>query len=240
MCRIACYKAKFGEEKMKKISAVLKERGKRVGIDFHMAGKTRQTTNAHRLALKAFLMGGEQAQTRMVDALFAAFFEQEGDIGCHDFLSSAAQTAGLMNVEAAKAFLSTDELRDHVNCLIRHSVLQEVKGVPFTIVANRWAIQGAETSESFYRAFDFAANTAESHALSINMADRFGQPATSTLATPEGLAGNAPACTPHVATAKSEAGSVIDETSTTSGTSAATTPNASQSTFSDDRMPVAV
>ena len=33
MCRIACYKAKFGEEKMKKISAVIKERGKRVGID---------------------------------------------------------------------------------------------------------------------------------------------------------------------------------------------------------------
>jgi hypothetical protein len=33
MCRIACYRAKFGEEKMKKISAVLKERGKRVGID---------------------------------------------------------------------------------------------------------------------------------------------------------------------------------------------------------------
>jgi len=33
MCRIACYRAKFGEEKMKKISALLKERGKRVGID---------------------------------------------------------------------------------------------------------------------------------------------------------------------------------------------------------------
>jgi len=45
----------------------------------------------------------------------------------------------------------TDELRDHVNCLIRHSVLQQIKGVPFTIVANQWAIQGAETAESFYR-----------------------------------------------------------------------------------------
>lgn len=45
----------------------------------------------------------------------------------------------------------TDELRDHVNCLIRHSVLQDIKGVPFTIVANQWAIQGAETAESFYR-----------------------------------------------------------------------------------------
>ena len=33
VCRIACYKAKFGEEKMKKVSEVLKERGRRVGID---------------------------------------------------------------------------------------------------------------------------------------------------------------------------------------------------------------
>ncbi len=45
----------------------------------------------------------------------------------------------------------TDELRDHVNCLIRHSVLQDIKGVPFTVVANQWAIQGAETADSFYR-----------------------------------------------------------------------------------------
>ena len=65
-----------------------------------MAGKTRQTTNAHRLALKAFLIGGEQAQTRMVEALFAAIFQQEGDIGCYDFLSNAAQTAGLMTADA--------------------------------------------------------------------------------------------------------------------------------------------
>jgi predicted DsbA family dithiol-disulfide isomerase len=240
MCRIACYKAKFGEEKMKKISAVLKERGKRVGIDFHMAGKTRQTTNAHRLALKALLIGGEQAQTRMVDALFAAFFENEGDIGCYDFLSNAAQSTGLMTAETAKAFLSTDELRDHVNCLIRHSVLQSIKGVPFTIVANQWAIQGAETADSFYRAFNFAANAAESGAQSINFAPQYGHPATNTLVTPEGLAGNAPACTKTIGTAESDAGSVVDETSTTSGTSAATTPNASQSTFSDGRTPVAV
>ena len=65
----------------------------------HMAGKTRQTTNAHRLALKAWLIGGESAQTRMVDALFAAFFEKERDIGCYDFLSNAAQSTGLMTAE---------------------------------------------------------------------------------------------------------------------------------------------
>ncbi|PVF95699.1 thioredoxin-like protein, partial [Serendipita vermifera] len=151
MCRIACYKAKFGEEKMKKVSAVLKERGRQVGIDFHLAGKTRQTTNAHRLALKAWLCGGEAAQSKMVDALFAAFFEKEADIGCYDFLSHAAESTGLMTAQHARDFLMSDKLKDEVQCLIRHSVLQEIKGVPFTIVANQWAIQGAETADSFYR-----------------------------------------------------------------------------------------
>lgn len=44
-------------------------------------------------------MGGERAQTRMVDALFAAFFEKERDIGCYDYLSVAAETTGLMTAE---------------------------------------------------------------------------------------------------------------------------------------------
>jgi predicted DsbA family dithiol-disulfide isomerase len=136
---------------MKKVSEVLKERGRRVGIDFNLAGKTRQTTNAHRLSLKAWLCGGEAAQTKMVSALFAAYFEKETDIGCYDFLSKAAESTGLMTAEHARAFLMSDKLLDEVKCLIRHSVLREIKGVPFTIVANQWAIQGAETAESFYR-----------------------------------------------------------------------------------------
>jgi hypothetical protein len=104
----------------------------------------------------------------MVSALFAAYFEKETDIGCSEYLSKAAESTGLMTAEhvsrfplpqirmmltfrQAKEFLMSDKLLDEVKCLIRHSVLREIKGVPFTIVANQWAIQGAETAESFYR-----------------------------------------------------------------------------------------
>jgi hypothetical protein len=138
----------------------------------------------------------------------------------------------------AKAFLMTDELRDHVNCLIRHSVLQDIKGVPFTIVANQWAIQGAETAESFYRAFDFAATAAETLTTPLIRPQNPHGPSANALATPHGLSGDAPACKQTAAPA-SDAGSIADETSTNSGTSAATTPNASQ-TFNDGRMAVAV
>ncbi|KAG8847757.1 hypothetical protein FRB91_011444 [Serendipita sp. 411] len=114
MCRIACYKAKFGEEKMKKIGEALRERGRRVGIDFHMAGKVRQTTNAHRLALKAWLCGGEAAQVKMVDALFAAYFERETDIGCYNFLSKAAESTGLMTYDQVS--LSFRHIFTWLNC----------------------------------------------------------------------------------------------------------------------------
>ena len=71
----------------------------------NLAGKTRQTTNAHRLSLKAWLCGGEAAQTKMVSALFAAYFEKETDIGCYDFLSKAAESTGLMTAEHVNSFI---------------------------------------------------------------------------------------------------------------------------------------
>jgi hypothetical protein len=40
-------------------------------------------------------MGGEQMQHKMLDQLFAAYFEEERDIGCFDSLSNAAVKAGV-------------------------------------------------------------------------------------------------------------------------------------------------
>jgi predicted DsbA family dithiol-disulfide isomerase len=96
MCRIACYKKKFGSEaRMGSVCQLLKERGTSVGINFHFKGLVRQTTNAHRLVLKSYLMGGEQMQHKMLNQLFAAYFEEERDIGCFDSLSNAAVNAGV-------------------------------------------------------------------------------------------------------------------------------------------------
>ncbi|KAG8811104.1 hypothetical protein FRC17_002636 [Serendipita sp. 399] len=190
-----------------------------------MAGKVRQTTNAHRLALKAWLCGGEAAQIKMVDALFAAYFEKETDIGCYNFLSKAAESTGLMTYDQAQMFLKSDKLKDKVQCLIRHSVLREIKGVPFTIISNQWAIQGAETSESFYRAFDFAANAAATQLNSLAHVSYAPTPSASTMATPDGLSGTAPSCKPKVAVdTASVTGDHVSEISTQSGTSGGSTP----------------
>jgi len=265
MCRIACYKAKFGEQKLKQVSEVLKQRGQAVGIDFHWAGKTRQTTNAHRLALKAWLLGGEEAQTKMVEALFRAYFEQETDIGCYDFLSRAAESTGIMTAEQAKSFLQSEKLLDEVKCLIRHSAIREIKGVPFTIIANQWAIQGAETAEKFYRAFDYAATEALKAAYptlpNLHGAAVFSGPGTieeriaaaraalggmvanqTSVGGMEGVEGVAggPSCGPKAPYVPSDSASdaASDAASTQSGTSGPVTPTNSH--FGESRKALAV
>jgi len=66
----------------------------------HFKGVVRQTTSAHRLVLKSYLMGGEQMQHKMLDQLFAAYFEEERDIGCFDSLSNAGVNAGVFATHA--------------------------------------------------------------------------------------------------------------------------------------------
>jgi hypothetical protein len=71
-----------------------------VSLCSHFKGLVRQTTNAHRLVLKSYLMGGEQMQHKMLDQLFASYFEEERDIGCFDSLSNAAVNAGVFPTHA--------------------------------------------------------------------------------------------------------------------------------------------
>lgn len=75
----------------------------------HFKGVVRQTTNAHRLVLKSYLMGGEEMQHKMLDQLFAAYFEEERDIGCFDSLSNAAVKAAVFptQTEVSETPIST-------------------------------------------------------------------------------------------------------------------------------------
>ena len=45
-------------------------------------------------------MGGERMQHKMLDQLFAAYFEEERDISCFDSLSNAAVNAGVFATHA--------------------------------------------------------------------------------------------------------------------------------------------
>ena len=68
--------------------------GKEVGVNFSFGGKTGNTRDSPRVIAMAG-QRGEQTQTKVVEALFAAYFENEQDITSHEVLKAAAVEAGI-------------------------------------------------------------------------------------------------------------------------------------------------
>ena len=56
-----------------------------------------RSTLAHRLAVKAYKVGGQEMQKKLNDILFAAAFADCKDISDVEFLADAAEKIGLMN-----------------------------------------------------------------------------------------------------------------------------------------------
>jgi len=125
-----------------------------VGINFSYGGTVRQTTDSHRLIEKAYQAGGEPKQRAVVEALFAGYFEHEQDIGSHEFLADSAVNAGVFGAkEDALAFLASTELKDNVGRDIAEARQIGVEGVPFVILDNKYAVSGAQGTETFLEIF---------------------------------------------------------------------------------------
>lgn len=69
-----------------------------MGINFKFGGKTGNTRDSHRL-IQLGKTKSPKLQTRVVEELFAAYFENEGDITDHKILRQAAIKAGLEEKE---------------------------------------------------------------------------------------------------------------------------------------------
>lgn len=60
-------------------------------------GNVRQTTDSHRLLTKAYNDGGEVLQRKLLEGLFAGYFEHEKDV-CDCFLLSVAHSHHLYSL----------------------------------------------------------------------------------------------------------------------------------------------
>jgi len=128
--------------------------GKGLGINFSYGGLTSQTIASHRILTKAYNMGGQDAQQKLLGIIFKGVFEQDKDVGNLDWLASCTEESGLMSHAEAKKFLETDELEDDVMRKIEMAQRMGITGVPFTIINGKWALSGAQPSEVFYRVFE--------------------------------------------------------------------------------------
>jgi predicted DsbA family dithiol-disulfide isomerase len=110
------------------------------------------TNAAHRLIRWATALGlGDRA----AEAVVRAHFTQGRDIGAPPILAAIAGEIG-MDAQAVQARLASGEDRAAVDDECRLAAQAGINGVPFTIMANRIAVSGAETPERLLQALDKA------------------------------------------------------------------------------------
>ena len=144
--------SKFGSERAAMIQQRLEGVGNENGIKFSFGGKTGNTRDSHRLIELAKTKGGN-TQTKLVEALFKAYFEDEQDITSHEVLRGAAVKAGLEEKEAGY-WLESDKGGPEVDKEVRNAQMQGISGVPNFTLQGKFEIGGAQDPEAFLKAFE--------------------------------------------------------------------------------------
>lgn len=159
MERSAYLRVKFGSGRnAEEVHQRISESGERAGINFRFDLITRSpaTILAHRLMLLAWKSGHDEA---LVQRLFEAYFEEGLDIGQPEILTRLAGDAGL-DTGSVPDFLEGELYQDEILQEERSSRRLGVSGVPFYLVAEKYAIAGAQPPEVISHVLELAA-TAE-------------------------------------------------------------------------------
>ncbi|KAL8959017.1 MAG: hypothetical protein Q9183_005717 [Haloplaca sp. 2 TL-2023] len=146
------YMSKFGPERTPLMFDRLAQVGKDVGIDFKFGGKTGNTRDSHRV-IQLAKTKGEGMQTKVVEELFRAYFEEEKDITSHEVLQAAAVKAGLPETET-KEWLGSDKGGKEVDKEVKEAQMMAVSGVPHFTLQGKYEIGGAQDPEAFVQIFE--------------------------------------------------------------------------------------
>lgn len=146
---------KFGDEKRaKQIYRAVGEAGAGENLDFNFAAmkRTPNTLKSHRLVHYAGLRGD---QDPIVENLFRAYFFDGADIGDTATLVEIAERSGL-DGDAAREYLESDKDLELVRAEDTRARQIGVNGVPCFIIADSYAVSGAQEPEVFLQVFAVA------------------------------------------------------------------------------------
>ena len=129
-------------------------RGEGIAFDFDKALHV-NTLDGHRLLRFALLEYGPAVQAALKEKLLAARFAEGGNVGDHEQLVDAAAAVGMDRVQTA-AFLASDEGRKQVLEEIAEAQAMGVSSVPTFVFDGRWAVSGAQDSDTFLRVLEQA------------------------------------------------------------------------------------
>ncbi|KAF2822743.1 thioredoxin-like protein [Ophiobolus disseminans] len=146
------YESKFGKERTAMMQQRLSAIGKAEGIEFKYGGRTGNTRDSHRL-IQLGKTKGPQVQTRVIEELFTAYFENEQDITSQDILLKAGVKAGLGEKEALE-WLQSGKGGPEVDKEVRDAVEQNINGVPNFTINDAFEIGGAQEPSAFVQLFE--------------------------------------------------------------------------------------
>lgn len=155
----AAYESKFGKERVAMMQQQLLQIGKAEGINFKYGGKTGNTRDSHRL-VQLGKTKGAQVQTRVIEELFAAYFENEKDITSHEVLIDAGVKAGLDKTEV-EDWLNSEKGGPQVDSEVQDARRQGVSGVPNFTINGKFEVSGAQEPAAFVQLFERLKKTEE-------------------------------------------------------------------------------
>lgn len=147
--------AKYGMSREQAIAMNenLSHQAKDAGLTFQFDTlKLTNTFDAHRLAQYAAKQG---KMNRMTQELFQAYFTNSLHLGDHDTLIELAVKIGLDREEARKVLSGTDYSVE-VRADEEEAQRLGVRGVPFFVIDQKYAISGAQSSDMFLQALQTA------------------------------------------------------------------------------------
>ncbi|KAL4868259.1 hypothetical protein BDV12DRAFT_197480 [Aspergillus spectabilis] len=166
--KLEFYNSKFGPGRTQAMLSRLGSIGEGEGIKFSFGGQTGRTRDAHRViwlaGKKEKEIGGNGdgagekiggIQTRVVERLFRAYFEDEKNITDPKVLVEAAVAGGLEKgaVEGLLSDSAADVGGKEVDEEAEGARRQFVSGVPYFMVQGQYAIEGADEPETFLEVF---------------------------------------------------------------------------------------
>ncbi|MDM5277439.1 DsbA family oxidoreductase [Paenibacillus silvae] len=136
-----------GREQAKEFMSHLTQQANSVGLSFQLDSlKPTNTLDAHRLLKWAKTKGKE---TMLNEKLLVAHFTESRDVGDYNTLADIAEAVGLDREEALGMLNTKDLYADQVRNDQNEARRVGISGVPFFIFNQKYAVSGAQPTESF-------------------------------------------------------------------------------------------
>jgi predicted DsbA family dithiol-disulfide isomerase len=146
-----------GEERYQQITQHVTKVAEGEGLDFQFEKQkiSPNTRNAHRLIQ---LAKEDDQHLPLVEAFFKAHFTDGIDLSSNDNLIDIAASVGL-DRSKVQLFLESNTGTAEVEMAEQQLRQSGITGVPFYIIDNKYGISGAQSPESFVKAFEEIALT---------------------------------------------------------------------------------